>query len=70
MRLKKALARTFEVKDLGYLHYFLGIEVVFGVQGNLGSYTFSAVTARCCTCCLRVSHISKFLAMLSQSHLQ
>lgn len=33
MRLKKALARTFEVKDLGYLHYFLGIEVVFGVQG-------------------------------------
>nr|XP_051217850.1 uncharacterized mitochondrial protein AtMg00810-like [Lolium perenne] len=32
-RLKKALACSFEVKDLGYLHYFLGIEVVYGAQG-------------------------------------
>lgn len=31
--LKKALSRSFEVKDLGYLHYFLGIEVAYGVQG-------------------------------------
>ena len=31
--LKKALARSFEVKDMGYLHYFLGIEVAYGVQG-------------------------------------
>jgi hypothetical protein len=27
------LACSFEVKDLGYLHYFLGIEVVYGAQG-------------------------------------
>jgi hypothetical protein len=32
-RLKKALACSFEVKDLGYLHYFLGIGVVYGAQG-------------------------------------
>jgi hypothetical protein len=31
--LKKAPARSFEVKDLGHLHYFLGIEVLYGVQG-------------------------------------
>jgi len=31
--LKRALARSFEVKDLGYLHYFLGIEVAYGAQG-------------------------------------
>lgn len=31
--LKKSLAKTFEVKDLGHLHYFLGIEVLYGVQG-------------------------------------
>jgi hypothetical protein len=30
---KKALAKYFEVKDLGYLHYFLGIEVAYGAQG-------------------------------------
>uniref|UniRef100_A0A8R7R4T3 Reverse transcriptase Ty1/copia-type domain-containing protein n=1 Tax=Triticum urartu TaxID=4572 RepID=A0A8R7R4T3_TRIUA len=27
------LSRTFEVKDLGHLHYFLGIEVAYGAQG-------------------------------------
>ena len=27
------LSRSFEVKDLGFLHYFLGIEVVYGAQG-------------------------------------
>ncbi|XP_071681833.1 uncharacterized protein [Lolium perenne] len=32
-RLKKTLARIFEVKDLGSLHYFLGIEVAYGAQG-------------------------------------
>lgn len=31
--LKKMLARSFEVKDLGFLHYFLGIEVAYGSQG-------------------------------------
>jgi len=31
--LKRALAKSFEVKDLGYLHYFLGIEVAYGAQG-------------------------------------
>jgi hypothetical protein len=31
--LKETLAKTFEVKDLGYLHYFLGIEVAYSVQG-------------------------------------
>lgn len=31
--LKKNLARSFEVKDLGHLHYFLGIEVAYGTQG-------------------------------------
>uniref|UniRef100_A0ACD5U385 Uncharacterized protein n=1 Tax=Avena sativa TaxID=4498 RepID=A0ACD5U385_AVESA len=31
--LKKTLAKSFEVKDLGYLHYFLGIEVAYGAQG-------------------------------------
>jgi hypothetical protein len=31
--LKKMLAKSFEVKDLGFLHYFLGIEVVYGPQG-------------------------------------
>ncbi|KAK1604216.1 hypothetical protein QYE76_027889 [Lolium multiflorum] len=30
--LKKTLAKSFEVKDLGYLHYFLGIEVSYGTQ--------------------------------------
>lgn len=30
---KRALARSFEVKDLGYLHYFLGMEVAYGAQG-------------------------------------
>lgn len=32
--LKKTLARIFEIKDLGCLHYFLGIEVAYGVQGT------------------------------------
>jgi hypothetical protein len=32
-RLKKTLARIFEVKDLGSLHYFLGIEVAYGTHG-------------------------------------
>jgi hypothetical protein len=31
--LKKTLAKSFEVKDLGYLHYFLGIEVAYSAQG-------------------------------------
>lgn len=31
--LKKMMAKIFEVKDLGYLHYFLGIEVAYGAQG-------------------------------------
>uniref|UniRef100_A0ACD5W9E6 Uncharacterized protein n=1 Tax=Avena sativa TaxID=4498 RepID=A0ACD5W9E6_AVESA len=31
--IKKTLAKSFEVKDLGYLHYFLGIEVAYGAQG-------------------------------------
>uniref|UniRef100_A0ACD5U205 Uncharacterized protein n=1 Tax=Avena sativa TaxID=4498 RepID=A0ACD5U205_AVESA len=31
--LKKMLSKSFEVKDLGYLHYFLGIEVAYGTQG-------------------------------------
>jgi transposase InsO family protein len=31
--LKETLAKTFEVKDLGYLHYFLGIEVAYSAQG-------------------------------------
>ena len=31
--LKKALSRSFEVKDLGNLHYFLGIEVAYSAQG-------------------------------------
>lgn len=31
--LKKALAKAFEVKDLGHLHYFLGIEVAYAPQG-------------------------------------
>ena len=30
--LKKMLAKSFEVKDLGFLHYFLGIEVAYGSQ--------------------------------------
>jgi hypothetical protein len=29
VQLKKDLARSFEVKDLGHLHYFLGIEVAY-----------------------------------------
>jgi hypothetical protein len=33
LHLKKMLAKSFEVKDLGHLHYFLGIEVAYGVQG-------------------------------------
>jgi hypothetical protein len=31
--LKKMLAKSFKVKDLGHLHYFLGIEVAYGMQG-------------------------------------
>src|SRR6266542_1019847 len=31
--LKETLAKIFEVKDLGHLHYFLGIEVAYGTQG-------------------------------------
>lgn len=31
--LKKMLAKSFEVKDLGFLHFFLGIEVAYGAQG-------------------------------------
>ncbi len=31
--LKRTLAKIFEVKDLGHLHYFLGIEVAYGPQG-------------------------------------
>jgi hypothetical protein len=31
--MKNTLAKSFEVKDLGYLHYFLGIEVSYGTQG-------------------------------------
>jgi hypothetical protein len=31
--LKRTLARSFKVKDLGYLNYFLGIEVAYGTQG-------------------------------------
>lgn len=31
--LKKMLAMSFEVKDLGFLHYFLGIEVAYSAQG-------------------------------------
>lgn len=31
--LKKMLAKSFEVKDLGHLHFFLGIEVAYGSQG-------------------------------------
>ena len=27
------MAKIFEVKDFGYLHYFLGIEVVYGAEG-------------------------------------
>ena len=33
VQLKKDLARSFEVKDLGHLHYFLGIEVAYSTQG-------------------------------------
>jgi hypothetical protein len=33
LRLKKMMSRSFEVKDLGNLHYFLGIEVAYGAQG-------------------------------------
>jgi hypothetical protein len=33
-QLKKNLAKSFEVKDLGHLHYFLGIEVAYGVEGT------------------------------------
>ena len=31
--LKKMLVKSFEVKDLGFLHFFLGIEVAYGAQG-------------------------------------
>ena len=31
--LKRMLAKSFEVKDLGFLHYFLGIEIAYGSQG-------------------------------------
>jgi hypothetical protein len=31
--LKKMLAKSFDVKDLGFLHFFLGIEVAYGAQG-------------------------------------
>lgn len=33
LRLKKMMSRSFEVKDLGNLHYFLGIEVAYSAQG-------------------------------------
>lgn len=36
-RLKKMLAKSFEVKDMGYLHYFLGIEVAYGPKGTPAS---------------------------------
>ena len=32
-QLKKMLAKSFEVKDMGYLHYYLGIEVAYGPKG-------------------------------------
>jgi hypothetical protein len=35
--LKTELARRFEMKDLGYLRYFLGIEVVYSLRGYLSS---------------------------------
>uniref|UniRef100_A0A8R7V940 Integrase catalytic domain-containing protein n=1 Tax=Triticum urartu TaxID=4572 RepID=A0A8R7V940_TRIUA len=32
-QLKKMLAKSFEVKDMGYLHYFWGIKVAYGPKG-------------------------------------
>jgi hypothetical protein len=33
VRLKKLLAKEFEIKDLGYLKYFLGMEVARSRKG-------------------------------------
>jgi hypothetical protein len=42
VQLKKDLARSFEVKDLRYLHYFLKIEVACSAQGiNLSQMKYA-----------------------------